>query len=166
MGLQISEEVPQDYLSEVEHILSHEDFMALEQFTQHQWTTRFMHSVNVSYLSWILARKFGCDEKAAARAGLLHDFCLYDFSEETPTGEHQAFYHPKAAAENSTRLFDISEREEAAIRSHMFPLGPLPKNKEAWIITLTDKICATMEFCHVAIALARKNRLVVKRASA
>ena len=91
MGLQISEEVPQDYLSEVEHILSHEDFMALEQFTQHQWTTRFMHSVNVSYLSWILARKFGCDEKAAARAGLLHDFCLYDFSEETRTGEHQAF---------------------------------------------------------------------------
>lgn len=54
MGLQISEEVPQDYLSEVEHILSNEDFLALEQFTQHQWTTRFMHSVNVSYLSWIL----------------------------------------------------------------------------------------------------------------
>ena len=114
----------------------------------------------------MLARKFGCDEKAAARAGLLHDFCPYDFREETPTGEHQAFYHPKAAAENSTRIFHISEREEAAIRSHMFPLGPLPKNKEAWIITLADKICATMEFCHVAIALARKNRLVVQRASA
>ena len=57
MGLQISEEVPKDYLSEVQHILFHEDFMALESYTQHQWTNRFMHSVNVSYLSWFIARK-------------------------------------------------------------------------------------------------------------
>ena len=47
MGLQISEEVPQDYLSEVEHILSHEDFMALEQFTQHQWTTQCERVISV-----------------------------------------------------------------------------------------------------------------------
>ena len=64
------------------------------------------------------------------------------------------------------RTFQISAREEEAIRSHMFPLGPMPKNKEAWIITLADKVCATMEFCHVAIALSRKNRLVVGGASA
>ena len=165
MGLQVSEEVPQDYLSEVQHILFHEDFMALEEYTQHQWTNRFMHSVNVSYLSWFIARKLGCDASAAARAGLLHDFCLFDFKEETPEGEHPAFYHPKAAAENSVRTFQISAREEEAIRSHMFPLGPMPKNKEAWIITLADKVCATMEFCHVAIALSRKNRLVVGGAS-
>ena len=165
MGLQISEEVPQDYLSEVEHILSHEDFMALEQFTQHQWTTRFMHSVNVSYLSWILARKFGCDEKAAARAGLLHDFCLYDFSEETPTGERQVFYHPKAAAENSSQHFEISRKEREAILTHMFPLGPVPTNREGWIISFADKICAVMEVCNVAIALARHNRVVVVSAA-
>ena len=161
MEVQVSEEVPVDYRSEVEQILSHEEFIALERYTQHQWTNRFMHSVNVSYLSWKIAKKLGCDEKAAARAGLLHDFCLYDFREKTPTGEHQAFYHPKIAAENSSRVYQISEREEHAIRAHMFPLGPMPRNKEAWIVSLADKVCAAMEFCHVAIALARKNRLVV-----
>ena len=165
MGLQISEEVPQDYLSEVQQILSHEDVLALEQFTQHQWTNRFMHSVNVSYVSWLLARKFGCDAKAAARAGLLHDFCLYDFSEETPTGERQVFYHPKAAAENSSRHFEISQKEREAILTHMFPLGPVPTNREGWIISFADKICAVMEVCNVAIALARHNRVVVVSAA-
>lgn len=124
-----------------------------------------MHSVNVSYLSWMIAKKLGCDEKTAARAGLLHDFCPYDFDERTPTGEHQAFYHPKAAAENSQQTFDISSKERDAILTHMFPLGPIPKNKEAWIITLADKICATFELCHIAVALARCNRVAIVQAS-
>ena len=48
--------------------------------------------------------------------------------------------------------------------SHMFPLGPIPKNKEAWIITMADKICASLELCHIAVALARRNRVVVTAA--
>ena len=84
--------------------------------------------------------------------GLLHDFCPYDFSEETPTGERQVFYHPKAAAENSSRHFEISRKEREAILTHMFPLGPVPTNREGWIISFADKICAVMEVCNVAIA--------------
>mgnify|MGYP002801609894 FL=1 len=165
MDIQLSDEVSQAYLSEVGDILRNKEFLSLSLYEHHQWTTRFMHSINVSYISWKLARKFGCDEKVAARAGLLHDFCPYDFRKKTPTGEHQAFYHPKAAAENSERVFEINEKERDAILSHMFPLGPIPKNKEAWIITMADKICATLEGCHIAIALARRNRVVVISAS-
>ncbi len=112
-----------------------------------------MHSMNVSYISWHIARKLGCDARMAARAGLLHDFCLYDFREKPPTGGFQAFYHPRVAAKNSQEVFGISEREKSAILSHMFPLGPVPKNREAWIITMADKICASMEYCHIYIAL-------------
>lgn len=166
MDIQVSGDVPEDYLLEVQHILSNEEFLSLANYFHHYFTTRFMHSVNVSYVSWLIARKLGCDEKAAARAGLLHDFCPYDFRAKTPTGEHQAFYHPKAAAKNSSRVFEINDREQDAIRTHMFPLGPMPRNKEAWIITLADKVCAVMEVCHVAIALSRKNRLVVVPTSA
>ena len=137
MDIQFSEEISAAYLSVVRHILENEEFLSLYLYSHHQWTNRLMHSVNVSYISWKIAKKLGCDEKAAARAGLLHDFCPYDFSEKTPTGEHQAFFH------------------------HMFPLGPVPKNSEAWIITLADKICATLELCHIAVALARRNRIVI-----
>jgi|MGYP006362426137 uncharacterized protein len=46
----------------------------------------------------------------------------------------------------------------------MFPLGPLPRNKEAWIISFADKACAIAEGCHIAIALARRNRIVINPA--
>ncbi len=161
MDIELSDEIDPAYLEDVRHILENGEFISLHQYVHHHWTNRLMHSVNVSYISWLIAKKLGCDEKAAARAGLLHDFCPYDFKEKTPTGEHQAFYHPKAAARNSREVFAVSDREMDAILTHMFPLGPMPKNREAWIITVADKICAMMEGCHIAIALARRNRVVV-----
>ena len=91
MDITVSDEVSQEYHALVKNILCNREFLKLSLYTHHQWTTRLMHSINVSYLSWFIARKLGCDEKAAARAGLLHDFCPYDFKAETPTGEHQAF---------------------------------------------------------------------------
>ena len=161
MELVLSEDIAPDYLEDVRGILESSEFVLLSQYVHHQWTNRMMHSMNVSYLSWLIARKLRCEAGTAARAGLLHDFCLYDFKEGTPTGESQAFYHPKAAAENSREIFGISDRERDAILSHMFPLGPFPRNREAWIITLADKVCAVMEVCHIGIALARRGRVRV-----
>lgn len=134
MDIQLSEEISPAYLLEVKHILENKQFISLCLYSHHQWTNRLMHSVNVSYLSWMIADKLGCDAKAAARAGLLHDFCPYDFGEKTPTGEHQAFYHPKAAAENSLQTFEISDKEKDAILTHMFPLGPIPKTEKPGLL--------------------------------
>lgn len=161
MDIRLSDEISSAYVKEVKHILENEMFLSLSGYKHHYWTNRLMHSVNVSYLSWKIAKIFGCDEKAAARAGLLHDFCPYDFHKGTPTGEKQAFYHPKEAARNSGEVFDITEEERQAILTHMFPLGPMPRNREAWIITLSDKICAVFEVCNIAVALARRGRVVV-----
>lgn len=149
MEIQLSEEIASDYRAQVQHIFADEEFLSLNQFVHHYWTNRLMHSISVSYLAWKIARKLGCDEKTAARAGLLHDFCPYDFKKKTPTGEHQLFFHPKEAAKNSMKKFEISEKEFDAILTHMFPLGPIPKHREAWIIVLADKICATMEFFRI-----------------
>ena len=164
MDISISEEIDQEFLEYVGTILEDSEFLKLGRYKQHQFTTRLMHSINVSYISWTIARKFGCDAKTAARAGLLHDFCVYDFRDEVPTGEMQAFYHPKVAARASKERFEVSDKEENAIRAHMFPLGPLPKSKEAWIISCADKLCACTEACHLDIALARRNRIMVSAA--
>ena len=147
MDIELSEDIAPEYLEDVWNILTNSEFLRLSQYVHHHWTNRFMHSLNVSYLSWLIAGKLGCDARAAARAGLLHDFCPYDFKAVTPTGESQAYYHPKAAAKNSEALFGISDREREAILSHMFPLGPLPRNREAWIITTGTRdrgACLTM----------------------
>ena len=74
-----------------------------------------MHSLNVSYLSWYIAQKFGWDASVAARAGLLHDFCVYDFRDKLPKGQIQAFYHPRVAAKTSEEYFALHEKERQAI---------------------------------------------------
>lgn len=143
--------VPEAFIKEVNGILSVSEFLELGKYRHHHHTDRLTHSISVSYLAWKLACRFGCDEKAAARAGMLHDFCPYDFGKRTPTGEHQAFYHPKAAVENSRRVFGISKKEEEIIMTHMFPLSPIPGCREGWIVVLADKICTIAEYCGVSI---------------
>ena len=126
MDIKVTEDISSEFVEIVRDILEDEEFRKLSGYIQHVKTTRLIHSLNVSYISWKMARKLGCDERAAARAGLLHDFFLYRFSDPKPVKEFQAFYHPKVAARNSKERFDISEKERLAILSHMFPLGPHP----------------------------------------
>ena len=164
MDITLSEDIDPEYLEDVSDILTNREFLALNCFKHHYATTRLMHSMNVSYISRLLAKKLGCDAKAAARAGLLHDFFLYDPKQGRPSRELQAFCHPKVAAANSKATFDITEKEKEAILSHMFPLGPLPKTQEAWIITGADKLCACVEVFHIGIALTRSGRVVVSAA--
>lgn len=164
MDIKVAEDVSAEYLDTVSDILGDEEFRKLSLFIQHLKTSRFIHSLNVSYLSWLIAGKLGCDRRAAARAGLLHDFFLHKFSDPKPVREFQAFYHPKVAARNSSERFDISEKERLAILSHMFPLGPLPTSREAWIITLADKLCAAAELACIPIVFARRGRVIVDAA--
>lgn len=140
-----------EFLKEIEDILSTEAFLEIRKYHHHNHTDRLKHSIHVSYFAWKLAEKFRCDRTLAARTGLLHDFCPYDFAERTPTGEHQAFYHPKAAVENSRKYFSITKKEESVIATHMFPVGPIPRYKEAWIVIAADKICTIAEYCNVSL---------------
>lgn len=161
MDITVSDDIEAEFISLVQNILNDSEFRKLTLYTQHLKTTRFMHSVNVAYLSWVVARRFGWDARVAARAGLLHDFCLYDFRKKLPKGQYQAFHHPKVAAQTSAERFDLYEKEQQAILSHMFPLGPLPRSREAWVISCIDKLCAITEACRFNIALARRNRIVI-----
>ena len=41
------------------------------------------------------------------------------------------------------KILNWSEIEKETIRRHMFPLNPIPPCcREAWIVTLADKICS------------------------
>lgn len=162
MDIIVSEDVEAEFLKDIECILADSDFRKLSRYVQHKNTTRLMHSLNVAYISWKLAKKMGCEARTAARIGMLHDFCLYDFREKTE--EAQVFHHPKVAAKMSQEHFDISNKEKKAILSHMFPLGPMPTSKEAWIISFADKMCAVTERFSIDIALSKKNRIQVNAA--
>jgi uncharacterized protein len=144
-----------EYMSLICDILDNKSFRRLAEYHQHLGTSRLQHSIHVSYLAWKLARLCSADEVCAARAGLLHDFCLYDF--HAPDKHCEFIKHPFKAAENTQRHFFISEKEYAAIVSHMFPAGPMPTSAAGWLITIADKICAVQEFWTGFVTLLRSN---------
>lgn len=159
--IQLSEQVNQDYMVLVEDILEDEDFQSLEQYRQHVNSNRLQHSMNVSYLSWWLAKKMGADERMAARAGLLHDFCMYDFYDPANTcQEPQILHHPKIAAETSRSHFDINRIEYEAILTHMYPFGPKPFSRVGWIVSHADKMSAFTELTRIRVGLSRKGRMI------
>lgn len=131
------------------------DILKLDDFSQHMNTSRLQHSVNVSYYSFLICKALGWDHRAAARAGLLHDFFLYDWrSEKQPEGHH-AKAHPKVALNNARKLVGLSSVEEDAIVKHMWPVTmPFPKYKESYVVSFIDKYCACCEilnYCGVKV---------------
>ena len=94
------------------------------------------------------ARRFrlNIDEKSLIRGALLHDYFLYEWHEKDKSHRLHGFYHPSTALRNAKEDFDLNPIEENMIARHMFPLTPIPpRYKEAWILCLADKYCATVE---------------------
>ena len=162
MELIVSEDIEEEFLEIVAPILRNGEFLKLGRYIQHLKTSRLEHSINVSYIAWKMAKRLECDVRLAAVAGMLHDFCVYDFRDKIPDGEfHQAFYHPKAAAWTSEEQFGIEEEVRSIILTHMFPLGPLPRSREAWVVSCADKVCASLELAHIPFALSHRKRVMI-----
>lgn len=79
--------------------------------------------------------------------GMLHDLFLYDWRKPRPDGKGlHAFRHPRVALNNASKIFDLNVKEQDIILKHMWPLTVvLPKYKESYIITLTDKYATFLE---------------------
>ena len=65
----------ENYCTLVNDILNNKDFIKTDNI-EHHGTTRFAHSLRVSYYSYILACKLGLNSLSVARAGLLHDYFM------------------------------------------------------------------------------------------
>ena len=136
-----------EFIGCVGDLLEHRDVQMLDMYVQHFSSSRLQHSLNVSYYSYLVCKKFGYDYRSAARAGLLHDLYLYDKeSGGCPEGNHM-YSHPLIALENAQYLTDINAIEADAIISHMWPMSHnAPRYKESLVLSLVDKYCATCEF--------------------
>ena len=136
-----------EYFACVNDLTQLDDIQRLDGFTQHLNTSRLDHCINVSYFSYRICKKFGWDYRSAARAGLLHDFYLYDWRvEKRPEGRHVSA-HAKVALENSKKITSINEVEADAIEKHMWPLTiRLPRYKESYVVNIVDTFCAAYEF--------------------
>lgn len=139
------------FLDCVGSLLDSSEVSAMKRWRHHFSITCFQHSLFVSYVAFRLARYFGWDYRAAARAGLLHDLYLYDPTDSSAHPGNQCLDHPEFALRNAMALCpDLTENEKNAIVSHMFPLAVhLPRCREALAVNIADKICATIEVVHL-----------------
>lgn len=162
MSKHTKEHSKRDFIESISDIMKNSEFKKLSEFQQHLGTSRLIHSIHVSFIAWKMASFLGLDTKSTARVGLLHDFCLYDFHGNEKPHRFQLLTHPISAVETSNKYFNLSKKENRAILSHMFPLGPIPTSSEAWLVTVADKICAISEFAIGAFAVLRTYFWIIK----
>ena len=130
-------------------LTNHPDIQRLKQIPQHKGGTTYAHSVNVACTAYGLAKKLGwdIDIDALVKGAMLHDYYLYD-TETMPYSDYRhSLVHPRLAVANAEKLFDLSDKERNIILSHMWPIpgAPLPRSREAWLVSMADKVCAYRE---------------------
>ena len=142
----------EEYHTIVSSILSKNEFSKEMRQIKHHVSNRLNHLLKVSYYSYRIAKYLRLDYEQVARAGLLHDFYLDSVYNQETFREKVLLYtmkHPQAAVKNAKKYFELSEKEEDIIRTHMFPLDvKIPKYAESWIVNLVDKGISTVEFGH------------------
>ncbi len=140
----------EEYKRIVAPIMSNEEFTSKMNNIKHHDSTRLNHMLKVSYKSYKIAKLLNLDYADVARAGLLHDYYLESVSEQKNIKDKVSLYtinHPKEAVINAKMMFDINEKEEDIIRTHMFPIDvKVPKYAESWIVSFVDKGISTVEF--------------------
>jgi hypothetical protein len=134
-----------------EEILLYSGIMETDAYEQHGETSRFLHSVAVSYYSYRLALFLRMRDhlKDLVRGALAHDYFLYKTKNRraNKTYKKHGRTHPEVALMNAELDFNLTDIERDIISKHMFPLtlSP-PKYKESAIVTVIDKVCAVYEF--------------------
>lgn len=109
----------------------------------HHGINRKQHSINVAKTTFVLSKRLGLsDYKELTRTALLHD--LFENFETKNTIRFLS--HPKIAAKNAKKLFNISNKQINIIETHMFPLtNVLPKSLDSLYISTIDKGVALYE---------------------
>ncbi|WP_455543911.1 HD domain-containing protein [Intestinibacter sp.] len=138
----------EDFSKTMNELHTKSRFPLTKDFIQHGDVSVYEHCIFVAYMSYIIANKLNLkvDKKSLIRGALLHDYFLYDWHDKNKPVKLHGFKHPKIALKNASEDFALNKKERDIILHHMFPLTIAPPNsKEAWIICLADKICATKE---------------------
>ena len=133
-------------------LLSDDLVKSMKTYRHHGEISTHYHSVYVSYNVLKACERIKADhEREIVRAALLHDFYLYEWYTEKHSENH-IYYHPKESVKNIESHFgELSDLQRNMILSHMFPTAKtMPHYLGSWLLTLTDKRCATLDYLGIS----------------
>lgn len=128
----------------------------MSRYPHHGDTDCYAHCMHVAEYSYRICKALDLNAEEAARAGLLHDFFLYDWHvHAAETGKHfHGFTHPREALKLAEKFFVLTPLERDMILKHMWPLTLVPpKYRESYVICAVDKYCCV---CEIAGSLLRR----------
>ena len=136
-------------LEEIYQTLLHDEkILKMKEVPMHRGSNCYMHSFKVAKIAVhrALHRK-KADPEVVLYASILHDYYLYDWRKDRSKLKHHGSRHPFIAAEHAKRDFDVSEKIQEVMRSHMWPLNikEFPKSREAKLLSYADKKVAIKE---------------------
>lgn len=134
------------YLCCVGDLLKTEQVKRMRELPHHPGVTCFEHCLFVSYWMYRLGHLLHLDFITCGRVGLLHDLYLYRWNDESAHPGNQIVDHPEFACRHAKEVTPLTPRQENMILCHMWPLSKyLPESREAWLLTVVDKVCCTLE---------------------
>lgn len=138
--------------SEVSDLLYHPLF--LETHLQlHHSVRKSEHLMRSARYAYFLAGVFRANKRVCARAGLLHDL----YSRFGTWSNHGAIAASVAR--------DMGENREVCntIVPHMFPMGPMPRTREGWVLALADKMATVVDTAHFVAKMVNGESLRQRR---
>ena len=92
----------EEFRSCIADLIEHPDIQKMNQIKQHvDGVSCLDHCIFVSYLSFSICKKFHLNAVAAARAGLLHDLYLCNWSQTNIGPWKRLLIHPQIALRNA-----------------------------------------------------------------
>lgn len=123
------------------------------RFLIHHHISKHDHLLRSARYSYRLAPIFRADRRTCTRAAMLHDL-------DSRLGTLAT--HGAIAARTAAHMGE-PEAVCTAIRTHMFPLGPVPTSREGWVLVLADKLASLSDFSHFILGLFTGRSLMQRR---
>ena len=134
-----------EFESIAKEIINSDKYQSLKS-ENHHGLSRYEHSLRVAKNTYRISKRLNLDYISATRGALLHDyFNDSDYGNVNGVLKKDSI-HPVIALNNARREYNLNDKEENIIVSHMFPFGDIKPNcKESWLVTSIDKSVALYE---------------------
>lgn len=152
-------EFNENILAIIWNIIKDEDFNKLKNHKHHLFFNRYEHLINVSRLSYKIAKFFKADIHSCTLAWILHDFHETKF---------KWYMHWIIAAKNA-RKFWVNEKVLKIVESHMYPFWrkKVKRHKwiDFWIVKFADfwSMCYEVTYSVIFLSFRWKNRIKMKK---